>query len=148
MLPPYTLISATTLKSTSTASSVTSRTIWVRALSSMPTTQIHVMPMMNTMPRARLHHVLFGEAVPAEQQERVLRGDQRQARHDDEVGHHAAPAAEPARCAAPSTRVTQREVRAAVGIGAVEVEERGRDARHRDERDPHDGRRLEPDRRR
>ena len=32
--------------------------ICVRALSSMPTTQIHVIPMMKTMPRNSVHHVL------------------------------------------------------------------------------------------
>ena len=36
----------------STASSVISSPSWVRALSSMPTTQIQVMPMMNRMPTA------------------------------------------------------------------------------------------------
>ena len=58
MSPPYTLISATTANSTSTASSVTSSTICVRALSSMPTTQIHVMPMMNATPSASVAQLL------------------------------------------------------------------------------------------
>ena len=46
------------MKSVSTTSSVMSRPICVRALSSMPTTQIHVIPMMKTMPRISVHHVL------------------------------------------------------------------------------------------
>ena len=41
---------------------MTSSTICVRALSSMPTTQIHVIPMMKMMPRARVHHVLFARS--------------------------------------------------------------------------------------
>ena len=38
-----------------------SNPICIRALSSMPTTQIHVMPMMNTMPSARFHQSLFAK---------------------------------------------------------------------------------------
>ena len=117
--------------------------ICVRALSSMPTTQIHVMPMMNTMPSARLHQSLFARLVEPEQQERVLGRDQRQARHDDEVGHQRAPPAEPAGARTHRAR-DPGEVRAAVGVGSVQVEERRRDAAHRDERDPHDRGRLEP----
>ena len=57
-----------------------SSAIWVRALSSMPTTQIQVIAMMNTTPSARLAQSFAGEAVELEQQERVLRGDLGQAR--------------------------------------------------------------------
>ena len=46
----------------------------------------------------------------------------------------------------PIARRDPAEVGPAVGVGPVEVEERRRDAAHRDERHPHDRGRLEPDR--
>ena len=101
--------------------------------------------MMKPTPSAEDRPVVVGEAVEPEEQERVLRGDEREARHDDEVGHHRAPAAQPSGARAHGA-CDPREVRAAVRIGAVQVEERGRDARHGDERDPHDRRGLEADR--
>src|SRR4030081_1831111 len=55
----YTFTIATTLKSTRTPSSVNRNTSCVRALSSMPTTQIHVIDRMNRTPSARLHQVLL-----------------------------------------------------------------------------------------
>ncbi len=51
---PYAFASATTTNSRSTTSSVISRPICVRALSSMPTTQIQVIPMMKAMPNANV----------------------------------------------------------------------------------------------
>ena len=59
MFPVHTLIRHTTLKTIRMASSVPSRTSWVRALSSMPTTQIQVMPMMKTQPRPSCHQMLL-----------------------------------------------------------------------------------------
>ena len=69
-----------------------------------------------------------------------------QAGHDDEVGDHDAPAARSSPVRGPIDRVTHAEVGPAVRVGPVEVVEGGRDAAHRDERDPHDRRGLEADR--
>ena len=140
---PYTLMSATTLNNTRAASSVRSNAICVRALSSMPTTQIHVMPMMNTMPTTRLHQVLFARlSHPNRRNEYFAAIAARLGMMMRSAIMLLQPPSHPVR--GPIAR-HPGEVRAAIGIGAIEVEERGGDARHRDEREPHDRRRLEPD---
>ena len=133
-----------TENSTSTTTSVPSSSTWLRALSSMPVTQIQVMARMKKQPRAAIGPVVVRQVVEAEQQERVLRGDAGQVRHDHQVGHDDAPAAQPAG-SGPQRPGGPGERGAAVRVGPVHVEVRRGDERHRDERHQHDRRRLQAD---
>ena len=96
------------------------------------------------MPATVLQNVLRRQVVEAEQAKEYEPAICDEVRHHDHVGDDDAPAAEPAGAGAEGTG-GPGEGGAAVRLGLVELGVGDRDEVHRDERDHHDQRRLDPD---
>ena len=81
--------------------------------------------------------------IEAEEQERVDTRDVGEGRHHDDIGDDDRPAGQPAE-PRPHRSRHPGEAGAAVRVGSVHVVVGGGDQQHRDERDDHHGRRVEP----